>query len=113
MKITDIDRRIADLVAINPRPHQPSALVSMGRELLARDVEAATKCFDKALSIDPRHVPAWIARSIAQREKKQDGKPHADESEERERIAPRVPLRQPATQAAQRASHHHAAEQDA
>jgi tetratricopeptide (TPR) repeat protein len=65
LKITDIDRRIADLVAINPRPHQPSALVSMGRDMLARDVEAATKCFDKALSIDPRHVPAWIARSDA------------------------------------------------
>lgn len=65
MKITDIDRRIADLIAINPRPSQPSALVEMGRDVLARDVEAATKCFDKALAIDSRYVPAWIGRSDA------------------------------------------------
>ena len=65
MKITDIDRRIADLVAINPRASQPIALVDMGRDLLARDVEAATKCFDKAIAIDPRYVPAWIGRSDA------------------------------------------------
>lgn len=65
MKITDIDRRIADLVAINPRASQPSALVEMGRDILARDVEAATKCFDKAIAIDPRFVPAWIGRSEA------------------------------------------------
>lgn len=65
MKINDIDRRIADLIAINPRPSQPTALVEMGRDMLARDIDAATKCFDKALSIDPRYVPAWIARSDA------------------------------------------------
>jgi tetratricopeptide (TPR) repeat protein len=65
LKITDIDRRIADLIAINPRPSQPSALVEMGRDLLSRDVEAATKCFDKAIAIDPRHVPAWVGRSEA------------------------------------------------
>lgn len=65
MKNTDIDRRIADLVAINPRARQPSALVALGRELLARDVDAATKCFDKAIAIDQRCVPAWIGRSEA------------------------------------------------
>lgn len=65
MKITDIDRLIADLVATNPRPQQPSALVAMGRELLSTDVEAATKCFDKAIAIDSRHVPGWIGRSEA------------------------------------------------
>src|SRR4051812_11038144 len=65
VKTTDIERRIADLVAINPRPEQPRALVDMGHEMLVRDVDAAAKCFDKALAIDPRFVPAWVARSEA------------------------------------------------
>lgn len=65
LKIKDIDRRIADLVAINPRTEQPRALVAMGHELVSRDVDAATKCFDKALAIDPRFVPAWIGRAEA------------------------------------------------
>jgi tetratricopeptide (TPR) repeat protein len=65
LKIQDIDRRIADLVAMSPRAQQPKALVSLGRELLTRDIEAATKCFDKAIAIDSRYVPAWIGRSDA------------------------------------------------
>ena len=61
----EIERRIADVIATHPRPEQPAALVELGEGFLLRtEPDAAQKCFDKALQIDPRCTDAWIGRAV-------------------------------------------------
>ena len=68
------DRRIADLIARQPRGEHLPGLCTLGQEHLdAGDLDGALACFDRALRIDQAYLGAWVGRSDALARKNRPG----------------------------------------
>ncbi|MBS2019278.1 MAG: tetratricopeptide repeat protein [Deltaproteobacteria bacterium] len=59
---TDVEKRIAELLAAAPRAEHADVLCREGEDLVPTDLETARELFDRALKVDPRSVRAWTGR---------------------------------------------------